>query len=286
MCALLAGSVVGARVHDGEVLLRARSFFGAYGVRIVDGYHVLQNGTTMHGAQDPRPGRRTIPLTYYHDEGPLGALFARMPALASTARPRRVAVVGLGTGTVACYGRAGERWTFYEIDPLIVRVARDPRLFTYLRDCPPAVDVVLGDARLRLAEAPDASYDLIVLDAFSSDAIPAHLLTREALALYVRKLAPDGVVAIHVSNRYLDLRPVVAELARDARMAGSVGDDVSGATRRRALVSSSVWVALARRAATLAAVTRQPGWAPLSPGGILRPWTDDFTDVLSVVKWH
>jgi hypothetical protein len=165
------------------VLTRARSFYGVYTVRASATYHHLQHGNTLHGAQDTRAAYRTTPLTYYHAGGPLGALFARVPRLAPGAPARRVAVVGLGTGTVACWGRAGERWTFYEVDPLMVRLARDPRLFTYLRDCPPRADVVVGDARLRLADAPRGAYDAILLDAFSSDAIPTHLLTREALAL-------------------------------------------------------------------------------------------------------
>jgi hypothetical protein len=286
VCGLLAGAALGRQASGGQVLLQARSFFGAYTVRVSDGFHTLQNGTTLHGAQDARPGRAKSMLTYYHVAGPLGTLIAQVPSLADPARPRRVAVVGLGAGTVACYGRPGERWTFYEIDPLIARIARDPRFFTYLRDCPPTTDVVLGDARIALATAPDSAYDLIVLDAFSSDAIPTHLLTRESLALYLSKLARDGVIAIHVSNRYLNLIPVIAELALDARVAGSQGRDVSGAWRTQGMVSASVWVAVARRAATLGPLTRQPGWLPLPPAGDVRLWTDDFTDVLSVVRWH
>jgi len=281
---LLVGATLGLRARAGDVLLHARSFFGTYSVRASGPFHHLQNGTTLHGAQDVR--HPTTPITYYHRAGPLAAIFAQVPSLASTVRPRRVAVVGLGTGTLACYGRPGERWTFYEIDPLIVRIAHDPRLFTYLRDCPPTTDVVVGDARLRLAEAPNGTYDLLVLDAFSSDAIPTHLLTREAVALYLAKLRPGGILVVHVSNRYLNLVPVVAELARDARVAGSYGDDVSGESRRHPMISPSVWVVLAHRAAELSAVTRAPGWAALPAGGDLRVWTDDFTDVLSVVKWR
>ena len=140
---------------------------------------------------------------------------------------------GLGTGTIACYGRPNETWTFYEIDPLIERIAFNPKYFTYLRDCPPAKRIVLGDARLSLAQAPDSSYDFIVLDAFSSDAIPVHLMTREALQLYLRKLAPGGSIAFHISNRYLNLEPVLVELARDARIAGIVGADTASRQRRR-----------------------------------------------------
>src|SRR6185503_15055802 len=206
---------------DSDIILQRRSFFGLYRVRQMLEYNVLQNGTTTHGGQSRSPARRLEPITYYYKEGPLGQIFGNV---ASEIPLRRVAIVGLGTGTTACYGRKGERWTYYEIDPLVVLIARAPSLFTYIRDCPPTVDIVLGDARLSLAKAPDGEYDLIVLDAFTSDAIPAHLLTREALALYMRKLRPSGAVAFHISNRYVDLRPVLIALANDARVPGALGD--------------------------------------------------------------
>ncbi|GLC25510.1 hypothetical protein rosag_20230 [Roseisolibacter agri] len=286
VAALLAGGALGQRARQASVLLRARSFYGAYTVRDASPMHYLQHGTTLHGTQDRSPSRRTTPLSYYHREGPLGVLLSVAPRLAPTSPPRRVAAVGLGTGTVACHGRAGERWTFYEIDPLMERIARDPQLFTYLRDCPPTVDVVLGDARLRLAAAPAASYDLILLDAFSSDAIPTHLLTREALAAYLHALAPDGVLMVHVSNRYLDLEPVVAELARDARLSGLVGRDVSGAVQRDPAVTTSKWIALARDSAAFGSLGGVKGWSPLQADGRVRLWTDDYTDVLAVVRWR
>jgi spermidine synthase len=252
-------------------------------VRRSGDYHHLAHGTTLHGAQNSAPPFRTMPLTYYHREGPLGQLFASM---FHTLPSRRVAVVGLGTGTVACYGRRGERFTFYEIDPLVERIARDARLFTYLRDCPPQVDVVLGDARLRLADAPAAAYDLIVLDAFSSDAIPVHLLTREALALYLSKLADGGAIALHISNRYLDLLPVVAELARDARVAGVVGRGTRlTAEQTGQMLSSSAWVVLSRRARDLGSLARREGWDVLPPAGDRGLWTDDFSNVLRVITW-
>ncbi len=177
--------------RSGRVLLAERTFFGRYTVLAVsDGgaYHSLVHGTTLHGAQSMVPGLRREPLTYYRRGGPLGQVFASLPA-----RPgRQVAVVGLGTGTSAAYGAPGERWTYFEIDPAVVRIARDPRYFTYLADSRARTEVALGDARLSLARAPDASFDLILLDAFSSDAIPVHLMTREALDLYLRKLRPGG----------------------------------------------------------------------------------------------
>jgi len=278
--ALFLGNEVGLAEGD-DTLYQGRSFYGVYRVRRWDNYVLLQHGTTTHGGQSLIASRKTEPLTYYHREGPLGDLFR---LTTDSVAPRRVALVGLGTGTTACYARPGERWSYFEIDPLIVAIARDPRLFTYLRDCQPDVRIVLGDARLSLAREPDGAYDLITLDAFSSDAIPVHLVTREALAMYRRKLRPGGIIAFHISNRYLDLRPVLVELARDARMAGALVDrDVDGAGKD-ALHYGSRWVALAERATFLAPLVREGGWEVLAPAAEVRVWTDDYSDVLGVLK--
>jgi spermidine synthase len=200
---------------------------------------------------------------------------------------RRVAIVGLGTGTIACYGHSNETWTFYEIDPLIERIAFNPKYFTYLRDCPPAKRIVLGDARLSMQQAPDSSYDFIILDAFSSDAIPVHLMTREALQLYLRKLAPGGSIAFHISNRYLNLEPVLVELARDARMAGLAGEDTGiSPAERESFKMNSKWVLLSRKASDHASLARQPGWRVLEPKSSVGVWTDDFSNVFSVFRWR
>ena len=268
---------------DNDALLEERSFFGIYRVRQWDEYMILQHGTTTHGGQSVREVRRTEPLTYYHRDGPLGDVFR---LTTDSVAAREVALVGLGAGTTACYARPGERWTYFEIDPLVVRIARSPSLFTYLRDCQPDVHIVLGDARLSMQDTPDAAYDLIVLDAFSSDAIPVHLITREALALYLRKLRPGGVIAFHISNRYLDLRPVLVELARDARLAGAVIDHNISAEQRLKLYYGSRWVALARQARTLAPLVREAEWDVLAPSAPVRVWTDDYSDVWGVLKWR
>ena len=281
--ALVLAPMLG-RTDETDLVYRARSFFGVYEVRRNGRYHTLTHGTTLHGGQSLNPVFRREPLTYYHRGGPLGQLFAHV---GDTTTPRHVAVVGLGTGTAACYARPGDRWTFYEIDPLVARIARDSALFSYIADCAPDARVVLGDARRELAAEPDHAYDLIVLDAFSSDAIPVHLLTREALALYLRKLAPDGVVAVHISNRYLDLQPVLTELARDQHVAGAWGTDVHFTEKDRGqLRSRSYWVALAPRAPSLARLTREPGWTPLPPRAATALWTDDFSNVLRVFRWR
>lgn len=284
--ALGAGAIYAAMqvtdVARSNVLLQERSFFGVYRVRRIAEYNVLQHGTTTHGGQSRQLERRLEPLTYYSTEGPLGDLFRHVAQHDN----RRVAMVGLGTGTIACYGRPGEHWTFYEIDPLVERIARTPRLFTYLRDCPPRTNVVIGDARLSLRLAADGEFDVIVLDAFSSDAIPAHLITKEALALYLRKLNDDGVVAFHISNRYLDLRPVLMGLMNDAGAHGALGERGFDDSGRVKLYYGSRWIVISKRADVLAELVKLDGWYQLGEWEETRLWTDDYTDVLGVMKWE
>ncbi len=275
--ALFLGTDLGIH-RDSDTVYQGRSFFGVYRVRHYSQFLLLQHGTTTHGGQSLLDSRKTEPLTYYHREGPLGDLFR----LATDGEhPRAVALVGLGTGTTACYARPDERWTYYEIDPLIVSLATHPQLFTYLRLCQPEVRIVLGDARLSLATAPDSSLDLIVLDAFSSDAIPVHLMTREALQMYTRKLRPGGIVAFHISNRYLELEPVLVELARDARLAGASANRDVTAEQKAQLLYGSRWVVMSASAHTLAPLARDAGWSVLAPTAKARVWTDDYSDV-----WH
>src|SRR5262249_22100380 len=159
-------------------------------------------------------------LTYYHRTGPVGQVFAANPP---AVKHPAMALVGLGSGSMTAYGAPGQTLTIYEIDPAVKRIAEDPRYFTYLRVTKPKYQIVLGDARLKMEEhGKDGEYGVIVVDAFSSDAIPVHLLTREAVALYVRRLAPDGIIALHISNRYLDLKPVAARIAQELGLAGLV----------------------------------------------------------------
>jgi hypothetical protein len=275
-----------------RTLHASRNFYGTHRVEANedDSLHWLQHGSTLHGKQYTDPARACEPLSYYHREGPLGLVFnavrAKRDAEGAGARPLSVAVVGLGAGTTAAYARAGESWTFYEIDPAVVEVARDPRYFTYLSTCAGApVSVVLGDARLRLREAPDGAYDLITLDAFSSDAVPAHLMTREALALYVSKLAPGGVVAFHVSNRALELERVVGGISREAGLASRIFND--GRQGAELGLDSSTWVAVARTGEDLGQLTSDANWPEFDPDVYkLEVWRDDFSDVLSVFRWR
>ncbi|HET7232185.1 MAG TPA: fused MFS/spermidine synthase [Longimicrobium sp.] len=258
-------------------LLAHRSFYGRYTVLKAAGgiYHALYHGSTLHGAQSMLVGQTREPLTYYVRSGPLGRMFA---ARAPEAGRRRVAVIGLGTGTLAAYSNAGEEWTFYEIDPGIVKMASNPLYFRYLSESPARLRVVLGDARLSIAHAPPHGYDMILVDAFNSDAIPVHLLTREALGVYLDKLAPGGVVALHLSNRYLDLQPVVAALARERGLSARVGSSVP----TQYMQSASSWAVVARSDADLGTMAADAFWRPVrNPRGIA-PWTDDFSSLLSV----
>ena len=282
----VAAVFVAAAVASGggeDTLYANRTFFGVLRVER-DGEretHRLVHGNTTHGAQSTDPGRRREPLTYYHRTGPVGQVFAMLRA---PAEAEEVGVVGLGTGTLACHGRPGQRWTFYEIDPAVARIARDPHLFTYLRDCPPQVDVVLGDARLSLARSHSERFGVIVVDAFNSDAIPVHLLTREALALYLDKLAEGGVLVVHITNRYLDLAGVVGDLVADARLAGLVRDDLASEPRMATGRAGSVWAVLARRPSDLAPLAAHPDWRPLPTRAGAEVWTDDFSNLLGALR--
>ena len=199
---------------------------------------------------------------------------------------RHVGVIGLGAGSMAAYAKAGERWTFYDIDPSVLRIAQDTNFFTYLaRSAAAETRLVEGDARLRLREAADGGYDLLVLDAFSSDAIPVHLITREAVALYLRKLAPGGKLAFHISNRYLDLEPVLANLAEDLRLVALGCDDMSLTDAEFATGREQAhWVVMARTEADLAGFQRRIRWSPLEGRTGVGVWTDDFSSPLRVIQ--
>jgi hypothetical protein len=277
--AILAGQYSST---GGSLLHVERSFFGVHRVVATgDGARLYLHGTTLHGRQSADPARRREPLTYFHPSGPIGQLLVDAPP----GRFPRVAVLGLGAGSLAAYARIGERWDFYEIDPTVERIARDPRWFTFLADAPTPTSVVIGDARLELAASPER-YDLIVADAFSSDALPVHLFTREAFALYAEHLQPGGVLAVNITNRFLDLAPVLAKTAADLGLTGihQVDDVVSRADASTGK-SVSHWALLARAAADLGAVANDARWRPLDQRVAAEPWTDDHSDVLSVLRF-
>ena len=201
-----------------------------------------------------------------------------------------IGIIGLGTGSLACYRRVGETWRFYEIDPLVAAYAADGRFFGLVPNCAPDVPIVLGDARLTLARETESRFDLLVIDAFSSDAIPIHLLTREAMVLYTQRLTPGGVLAIHISNKYIDLRPVVAHLVADQCLAARLGVKTENAvaadgTPLPHASSASMWVAIAVHADTLDRLALGERWPalPIPPGG--QVWTDDYSNLLEIIRW-
>jgi hypothetical protein len=208
-------------------------------------------------------------------------VFRALPPVAG----RKVGIIGLGAGGLASYAGPGEEWTFYEIDPDIARVAADTNYFTYLRDTPAKVNVVLGDGRLALAQAPDRHYDMLVLDAFSSDAIPTHLLTLEALSLYRSKLSERGVLILHLSNRYLDLEPVVGGLIRRTSAAGLIRANTDRTPQLESSGDPSIWAAIASDSSHLGALRNTPGWRPMRVRESVGVWTDDFSNIFRVFIW-
>jgi hypothetical protein len=277
----IAGVSVFADYTSPGWILRERDFFGVH--RIMDdpaaGVHILYNGTTRHGAQSTKLGHRREPLSYHARSGPVGDLFRDLDG---TSR-RRVGVVGLGTGAMAAYARPTEHWTFFELDPAVVRIAQDPRFFTYLTDSKAGTEIIVGDGRLSLARVPDASLDLLVLDAFSSDAIPIHLLTTQTFALYFRKLSPHGVLAVHLSNRYLDLEPVVAKVVMDRGLVGRVRSDTDLGRRPLVFVDPSIWAVVARSELDLRGLASESEWGAMRQDS--RPvWTDDFSNVMEALR--
>jgi hypothetical protein len=276
------GLVIGSK--SGGVLHSDRSFFGAYKVERGSGRaNFLIHGTTIHGAEFLDSARRLTPVTYYHPNGPVGQLFT---ALQDRIPDRSIGVVGLGTGSLLCYSKPGEQWTFFEIDPLVESISLDRRYFSFLRDCTVRPAVVIGDARLTLAKQPSKKFGLLIIDAFSSDAIPVHMLTRQAFAQFERVLDDHGILFVHISNQHLELKPVVAALAADAGLVALLGEhSASDAEESRQLDYSSDWVALARSKEDLGALASDSRWELLSAPRGAQPWTDDYSNVFSVIKW-
>lgn len=264
---------------------RTRSYFGVYTIRDYPetGTRTLAHGTTLHGVQfvdDPAKARE--PTSYYVPGSGIGRAMQALPALYGPGA--RVGAVGLGTGTLACYARPGQDWRFYEIDPAVVRIARGSGKFGYLSRCLPDAKIVIGDARLSIAAQRDRSLDLLALDAFSSDAVPMHLMTKEALATYARVLGPRGLLMVHVSNRFLDLEPVVAATARGGGWYAAALHYVPG-LGDNAEATPSDWIALTRDPAVLAGLVTGGGeWQPLRVRGDLSAWTDDYASIVPVLE--
>jgi hypothetical protein len=269
------------------IRLSERNFFGVHRVKLdpVHGLIGLQYGTTVHGMQSTDPAKRNQPLGYYYPTGPVGEVFAAWEAM-HAGRP--VAVVGLGIGSLSCYARAGQTMTFYELDPEVIRLARDTTYFTRLSDAEARgvkLNVVLGDARLQLRQSGER-YALLILDAFNSDAVPVHLLTREALQTYLDHLEPGGLLTIHISSQYFRLEPVVKALANDAGLVILENLDLaSDPIERDAGKVASRWVVMARTRADFGALADNPQWhIPAGREGI-NEWTDDYSNLPGVILW-
>jgi hypothetical protein len=294
---LLAVSVVGVTSHTifEHVIHQQRSFFGVHRVMLTGldpktgerRYHELVHGNISHGKQFLDPNKRRQPVAYYHRSGPLGDAFRlvkeRLPGTP-------LAVIGLGSGGIATYLQPGQPLTYYEIDPVVERIARDPNLFTYLTDAGNQINVVLGDGRLTLARAPDGHYGMLIVDAFSSDAIPLHLLTREALQMYLTKLREDGVMVFHISNRYLWLENVLGDLSGDLGLycMALYDRDVTDKERNEEGKAETHYVTVARppsHLGKLADATSGSRWQHVKARPGVPVWTDDFSNILGVVIW-
>jgi hypothetical protein len=262
-----------------------RSFFGVHKIVVTPHYHVLMHGTTIHGAEkfqnaDGSPvSGRPEPITYYYKDGGIGQAIAAIRERKGA--PLQVAVIGLGAGTLTCASEPGETWKFFEIDQSMVDTARDPKYFTYIRSCEPDLRPVIGDARLTFAREADGIYDLIIVDAYSSDAIPVHLATQEAMNIYKHKLAPHGAVVMHVSNRHLELSSVVVGIADANDLKSWVYSEDSG--RDGEYIFATSVVVSARQEADVGKLASSDVWEETEADERQRVWTDDYSNVLGAV---
>jgi hypothetical protein len=261
-----------------------RSYFGVYRVQTSsDGdYHTLIHGTTLHGAQRVRDEKGNLvddpsPATYYYEDSPIARTIAKVRESLGD-KKGRYGVTGLGAGSLACHSQEGEAWRFFEIDPVIIGIASNPKYFTFLAHCQPQPDIVLGDARLTMAKEANDSFDLLVIDAFSSDAVPVHLMTAEAIQLYLDKIKPNGVVLLHISNRYLDLDAVLGATIKV--LPGAHGFIVTDDSADGSYAQSTSTVALFAKNAAALEPFRDLEEVSDFEVSALRPWTDDYSDIL------
>ncbi len=267
---------------------RTRSYFGIYEVYDRPGAtaRVLTHGTTLHGIQNLVPGLETVPTSYYARRSGVGLALTQANAIFG--RPARIGVIGLGTGTLSCYHQPGQTWSIFEIDPAMVEIARTR--FSFLSRCAPDARIILGDARLSMARLPENSIDVLAVDAFSSDAVPMHLLTREALAVYGRAVQRDGIVLFHISNRYLDLRPVIADIAARGGWASAMMQYVPDEEASDLNATISVWIALSRNPATIQRLIEVSGddagnWEALDGTPGFSGWSDDHASILPIINY-
>ncbi len=282
-------------LEKGQHGMRVRSYFGVYTVTDdpANQQRRLAHGTTLHGLQRTDREHLYDPTTYYGPQSGVGLTLGAANRLAGA--NASVGIVGLGAGTLSCYRQPGQRWTIFEIDPAMVAIARDPGKFTFLSHCAGDTPIVIGDARLEIAKQPPGSFDILVIDAFSSDAIPLHLLTKEAIGIYARALKPDGILLIHISNRFFDLEPVLASETKARGWSAAIRMDPSGQKDRYSALTGSNWVALTATKERMRELTgglrpREEGqedgaWVPLEGRAHFERWTDDYASTLPVLLW-
>lgn len=273
-----------------NTLYQERTFFGVLSVRESilineqnrpEKYHEFFHGTTKHGAQRLGGDVSRTPLTYFSRPGPIGQLFSVFDDIN---RNWNIGIIGLGAGTLACYAKEGQDWTFYELDPLVVEIAENPAYFSYISQCNPKTRMVVGDARLSLEKEPDQKFDLYIVDAFSSDSIPIHLLTQEAIGLYFKKLKPNGILALHITNRHLALKKVLSDHAKRLGLSALIQEFKPSTDIP--LVVATDWVVMANKPETLEPLraSNLGGWQKLPLYFDLKPWTDDFSNIVTIWK--
>ena len=268
----------------GSSLVTERSFFGVNRVLYnqKENYHSLFHGTTLHGKQSLDRDRRNEPLTYFYKTGPIGQVFQSFNASHPSAH---VGVLGLGIGTLVSYGKPEQDWTFYEIDPSVKKLASDPQYFTFLKDAKSPFSIILGDGRLSIKNAPQNYYDLLIMDAFSSDSIPTHLVTKEAIQLYLEKLNQTGLLAINISNRHINLEPVLGALAKNLDLSTLIQLELNISPSEKALGKSpSHWVILAKNPSNFRELVNDPRWQAIAESSPDFLWTDDFSNIFQVLR--
>jgi hypothetical protein len=283
LAAVMLGSLYYS-AHTDRTLHVARNFFGTTRVTTdsLGRINRLYSGNTVHGSQFVDESRRCEPLSYHHENGPLGQVMAVFNA--APANPR-VAVIGLGVGAMAAYSKPDQEWTFYEINPDVINIAHNSQYFSYLRSCASgSLNIVEGDARLNMQNAREGEFGLIVLDAFSSDAIPVHLVTQQALDLYLSKLAQGGILAFHISNRSLDLKPILASLAESRNLICIGFDDLKPSSFEGK--DPSQWVVMARSAPEISNLSINTQWRPLKGRKGERVWSDEFSNIVRAIRWQ
>jgi hypothetical protein len=264
-----------------DIKFRERSFFGVLEItdsgKAPTGWRFLSHGTTLHGVMSLDPARNREPMSYYWRETPLGSLYEE----ATAAKPTdlHAGVIGMGMGSTTCYSKPGQKWKIFEIDDDVIKAATNPKLVGFINRCAPNIEIIRGDARLRMKDQPNDWFDILLVDAFSSDAIPTHMVTKEAIALFMSKMNSEGVLIVHISNRYLDLGAIVADAATELGFAVMEGNRDGEAKNPNADTGVRA-VIIAKSQSRLDRYRGNPMWTMIGPSKESHPWTDDHTDIL------